>query len=344
MKNNRNVFILVIVLGLICLWLILTKTNSTLTQGPRNFALSDTSIVTKIILADINQHQITLEKVEHGQWKLNEQFMARTDAVKLLLQTMKQLDIKSPVGKSARATVLKSIASKGVKVEVYAGNKRIKLYYVGAPTADLLGTYMLLANPTTGENADSPFITWIPGFDGFLTPRYFTTLADWKSRTIFTYIPPEIQSITMDYPSKPGNGFELKVHGNLNFELIDSKTQRALTVIDTAAVKQYLGYFQDVQFEMIETLTPSLLDSIKSSTPIAILTLKEKKGNIKTLKIFHKEPSASSFTAEGKPAQYDVDRIYGDINNTDFVTMQYFVIGKLMQPLGYFMPKSIVKK
>jgi hypothetical protein len=48
----------------------------------------------------------------------------------------------------------------------------VKQYYVGHATQDNTGTYMLLTNPETDKNYEDPFVTHIPGFDGFLSTRY----------------------------------------------------------------------------------------------------------------------------------------------------------------------------
>ncbi len=174
MNRNRIAIILVIILGSVSLWLVLNNKKSTLKKGLRDFALEDTASVTKLFLADKNNRSITLEKQKPGIWRLNNKFFARNDAVNLLLETMKRVEVKSPVGKNAKDVIIKALAAAGVKIEAYNKDKLVKLYYVGSETQDMLGTYMLLADPITLENSSVPYITYIPGFDGYLTPRFFT--------------------------------------------------------------------------------------------------------------------------------------------------------------------------
>ena len=53
----------------------------------------------------------------------------------------------------------------------------------------------------------------------------------------------------------------------------------------------------------------------------------------------------TSVDANGKPSKYDMDRLFAEQNgDKHLITMQYFVIGKLVQPVSYFLPKSLVKK
>ena len=64
-------------------------------------------------------------------------------------------------------SVIKTLASEGVKVELYTQNKKLyKTFYIGGETADFLGTYMIM------EGAKKAYVIHIPGFNGFLTPRF----------------------------------------------------------------------------------------------------------------------------------------------------------------------------
>jgi hypothetical protein len=60
------------------------------------------------------------------------------------------------------------MASKSTKIEIYSKGEKVKQYYVGHATQDNTGTYMLLTNTETDENYEEPFVTHIPGFEGFI--------------------------------------------------------------------------------------------------------------------------------------------------------------------------------
>lgn len=346
MKRNKVAIILVVLLGSISFWFIVNNKKSTLRKGMRDFALQDTALVTKIFLADKNNRTVTLEKQQPGLWRLNNKFYARNDAVNMLLETMKRVEVKSPVSKSAQENVIKSLAAGGIKIEAYQGDKLIKIYYVGSETQDMLGTYMLLADPETMENSSVPYITYIPGFDGYLTTRYFTNETDWRDRSVFRYTPPEIKSVKVEFPMKPDDGFEINNLSGAKFELRSLSDNLPLTAIDTLAVKQYISYFQNIQYELIEKLEKRLIDSVAASAPINSITVTDIKGNKNVVKLFYKSAAPDAIDhITNKPAIYDKDRIFALINNgTDFVTVQYFVFGKLLQPVAYFSPKTNVKK
>lgn len=346
MKRNRVAVILVILLGSISFWFIINNNKSTLRKGLRDFALEDTAQVTKLFLADKNNHTVTLEKKQPGLWMLGNKFYARNDAVNLLLETMKKVEVKSPVGKNAQENVIKALAAGGIKLEAYAGNKLVKLFYVGSETQDLMGTYMLLADPETGENSSVPYVTYIPGFDGYLTPRFFTNEAEWRDRSIFRYTPPEIKSLKVEFPVMPGNGFEINNLPGTRFEVLSLADNKPLAVIDTLAVKQYVSYFQNIQYELFEKLNKSFRDSVIASVPVNIITVTDVKGNKNCIKVFYKNAAPGRVDpVTGKPVKYDNDRLFALINNgADFVTVQYFAFGKLLQPIGYFSRQNNVKK
>jgi hypothetical protein len=345
MQRNRIAIALVILLGGLTFWFILNNSNSTLKKNLRNFALEDTTQVTRIFLADKNNHTITLDKIHPGLWKLNARFFARNDAVNLLLKTMKTMDVRSPVPKNTRDYVLRSLASDGIKVEVYQGEQMVKKLYVGTETQDLMGTYMLLADPKTGQNAAYPYDIYIPGFDGYLTTRFFTKENEWRDRSIYKYLPPEIKSIRVEYPSKPANGFQINNLPGTRFEVLSLSEGAPLRNIDTMSVMQYVSYFQNIQYEAIEDLSKAFKDSVLHSVPICTMGVTDLKGNSNEIKIYYRPGGTNSIDEKGHHSRYDPDRIFASLGNGgDFVTIQYFVFGKLLQPLAYFRSIDIVKR
>ena len=78
--------------------------------------------------------------------------------------------------------VVKEMASHNKKVEIYDKNgKLMKAYFVGGPSLDALGTYMLM------EKAKTPYVTAIPGFQGVLDTRYTTDEQVIRSLTIYFF-------------------------------------------------------------------------------------------------------------------------------------------------------------
>jgi len=112
------------------------------------------------------QGQATLlTKEAPGKWALNDSLSARQESVDRLLASMFRMTVQSPVSRASYNNVITNMATSSVKVEVYKIKPRInlfnaiklfprekltKVFYVGEPTSDFLGTYMLM------EGSDTP--------------------------------------------------------------------------------------------------------------------------------------------------------------------------------------------
>ena len=87
-----------------------------------HFAVTDTAAVVKIRIADNNGQVAVVKRVpDHplGLWTLNDRYPARKDATDLLLKTFKRISVRQPVRASAKAGVLKMMASAGKRVDIF---------------------------------------------------------------------------------------------------------------------------------------------------------------------------------------------------------------------------------
>ncbi|MCE3278169.1 MAG: hypothetical protein K0S44_360 [Bacteroidetes bacterium] len=343
MKRNRIAIILVIILGSLSFWFIVNKRKGTIKETLRDFAVSDTAAIDKIFLADKSGDAVTLERNPNGTtWSVNGKYTARIDGIQTLLTTIKKIDIKEPVGKKAQDNVVKQLAADAVRCEIYSKGELIKAYYVGSHTQDMRGTYMILMDLETMKPSAKPFVTYIPGFEGYLSTRYFTKEKMWRDRSIFQYVPTDIASVKLEVPDKPELGYEVKVKGNNDYE-VTMLSGKKLSDIDPLAVKQYLSYFQQVNFESLDmAMTEKEIDSTLKSRPINILTVTDTKGKVNKVKFFaRKTKKEGILDTEGKPLEYDIDRMNALVESTnDFVLVQYYVFGKMMPPADYFSKKS----
>ena len=338
MKKNRTAIILVIILGVISFWFIINKGKGTIKETLRDFAVADTASISKIFLADKSGNAVTLERKAPGHWTVNGKYNARPDAVQTLLYTIKKVDVKEPIGKSAQDNVIKRLAAKAVRCEVYQNNKLTKAYYVGTETQDQTGTYMILIDPETMEPSEKAFVTYIPGFEGYLTTRYFVEEKGWRDRTVYQYIPSDIKSVRVELPPHPENDYELLVNGNNNYQIkLISKNQN-LSNVDTLSVKQYLSYFQQLNFESFEVnLKQTQIDSVLKSQPIYILTITDNKEVANKIKFYARKNHKGLQDKDGKVLPFDPDRMDALLDNgKDFVMLQYYNFGKVMPSTEYF--------
>ncbi len=338
MRKNKIAIILVILMGSISFWFIIKNKKGTISTEMRNFAVADTASIDKIFLADKNGRNLTLEKDDTGHWTVNGKFDVRMDVLETLLETIKRVDVKEPVGKKAADNVMKRLSAKAIKCEIYQNGELTKAYYVGTETKDLKGTYMIMIDPKTMETMERPFVTYIPGFEGYLTTRYFTEERGWRNRTIFKYNPNDIRSVKMEVPYNPGYSYELTVKGNNDYEIKMLADNKPVGDIDPIAVKQYLSYFEILTFESFEVeIKQPQIDSVLKSQPINILTVTDKDGKVNKVKFYARKSKKEVFGKDGKPLKFDEERMDALMNNgVDFVMVQFYMFGKVMPSVDYF--------
>ncbi len=336
MKKNKSVFTIAVALALIAALLFYRTKNGTIKQELMDFAVEDTASITKIFLADRNGHSVILERQDASYWTVNNKFRARQEAVKILLACIKNVRVKTRVAKAAYNNVIKGLAAEGIKCEIYQNgeDKPIRVYYVGGSTADVLGTFMLI------ENSTLPFITEIPGFQGYLTPRYQPFEKDWRETTVFDYSPEQIKTISIHYYYTPQQSFTAELSGN-GYKIYSPETNRVIQHIDTVGLLNYLSYFKRLNFEAWDKdFSDHQRDSLKTTTPLSTVSITDVRGKTVSITTFPKPITRTSLTqtdTTGNPLQYDMDRQYAFINHdSDFVTIQHYVFGKIFRQLDDF--------
>ena len=336
---KRQILGLLIALAGLSVYIYKNKNKtSTIDKEASDFKYKDTASIDKLFLADKDGNQVLLEKKAEG-WILDGKFKVRPDVIETLLYTIRSVEVKSPVSKNGRNTVIKIMAAKSTKIEIYSKGEKVKQYYVGHATQDNTGTYMILTNIETGENFEEPFITHIPGFDGFLSTRYLTNEIDWRDRLIINLRPPQIKQIKLDLHEIPDSSFVIDLFSMQRFGL---KTKKGNVKFEEDRMKQYIAYFQNVNCEAVLDKKHHLVDSLsKSAAAFATLTITDRNNNISTYDFFHKYPVASKNEQYGVDYKYDPDNLFVRYNNgKDYAVAQFYVFGKILQTYDYFLPKK----
>jgi len=347
MKRQKLKLILITLMGVIALVLIFQNRTGTLKKEIGEFAIDDTASVTKIYMADMRGNEVLITRNSPFDWMVNDSLKARTDAVKMLLSTMYRLAVQSPVSKSGYNNVISNLAGNSVKVEVYQYLPRIsffgsnffyrerltKVYYVGQPTSDNLGTYMLM------EGSDTPFIVYLPGLRGFVSARFSANPGDWRDHTIFAKNPHEISAIQVEFPLNSEESFRIEKSGRDNVILRKLKDNQRIEQFDADRIAGFINGYKNIRFEsLIEKSAPLNVDSILLSIPLHVITLTDTSGNIQVVKTFRRKNYDLMLDDDDNFYPFDMDRLYALINNgSDFVLIQYFVFDPITRPLSYFL-------
>lgn len=335
--KNKGLIIAAVILAAIAGYFIISNKTGTIQQELRDFAVEDTASLYKIFLADKGSKQALLERQDDGSWTVNGKYKARKDAIRVLLETLKRMDVKAPVAKAAHDNVIKSMAAGAIKVELYikGDDEPFKVIYVGGETPDHLGTYMLL------ENSSAPFVMQIPGFNGYLSSRFVVSEEGWRDRAIFNFSSPleELAYISLEVLDKPDESFKMELSGGQVTSVSGLKNNISIDY-DTAKVLAYVSRFTQIGFESVVTgLQPEKADSILKAVPMYILNVRDRAGIEKSIILHPMAASSDQLDINGKPLKYHPDRLYAQVvsaESNDFVVAQYYVFDRFIKPISFF--------
>lgn len=335
--NRRLVLtIVLLVLGAAAFWLYRTNRPTTLARPLSDFVVEDTARVDRIFIADKEGRSIDLRRTPQG-WTVNGRFMARQHEVGVLLRTFKRVEVRTPVPKSAEATVLKFMGAGAKKVEIYQGGRKpAKTWIVGHATKDHFGTYMLLENEEGRSSV--PFVVGMTGFTGILNTRFHTELDIWRDNPVYRYKDLyQLAALEVEQPERRNNRYRAEQLEDGRVRLLDGNG-RALPM-DTVFVKGLFLPFQEFNYEYIErSLKPASRDSLLATAPNFILRTTERNGATATAKFWYmpyvgEEPEFG----KSKPL-HDNLRMRALIQDTLLVVVQRQYTDRILQPVEALMP------
>lgn len=327
----KKIILLIGLLLLIVFALRYQSKKNTIDHALSDFAVEDTASITKIFLADKFNHTVTLNKV-NNEWLVDERYPIRKDALNYLLGTIKNIEVKHPVSNSLHDKIVKNLATSSVKVEIFTESqtKAHKTYYVGGESKDMIGSYMLM------ENSDRAFVVYLPGFNGFLAPRYNIdgTIINtdlWRDRTIFRVNANELKSVQVTNHEDSVLSFKMERLANQYFFTKNNKTKP----ISTKNGSKYFNLFKHINCEGFMN-DYSLKDSILDSKPYYTIEVQQNDKQPIILNCYHKGHDRINYSQlNDKEANYDTDRMYAEFND-DLILIQFYVFDKILLRAPHF--------
>ena len=330
MKKNLIGLAILLVLGAIALFVYQQRGTGTIKPELHNFAVKDTATVTRIFLADKSGQTILLERQNEKEGTVNKTHKARKDAIDILLKTIKRVEMKAPVAKTAHDNIVRLLAGKSTKVEIYTGDEKVKTYYVGDATQDNQGTYMLI------EGSSTPFVCHIPGFVGYLSSRYMTRILEWRDSEIFSYSLPQIAELKVEFHQEPEKSFRITHSKNRVVQLFkNSQKEELVTNMDTVFVKRYLLNYGNIRFEGIQPYDVARVDSIVNSPPYFTISVTDRNGETTSVTSFRILADPDRLDVDENTLKWDLDRMHGIMNGDDseVLLIQYFSFDRLTVPI-----------
>lgn len=333
---NKKTYIALLVLFIVGVsyYLISKKPWGINYKDIANFAIEDTAAIDKIFIADRNGKTVILEKTGPRTWIINHHYLADYSKVDLLLYTVKTMAVLRPVAQSEHNTAVGDLAITGIKAQFYAKDETIKTIYIGSETQEQNGTYMLI------EGSTKPYAVHIPGFFGYLTPRFISDSLTWRDRTVFNYTPEEIQTIEFNYENT-ANSFSID-NSNTQAPLIFDQAKQVKQIADIQFLKYYIGSFKQLNFDGYdENQSPKLIDSLLQCKTIGEIKITDRNGKSKSLKLYtkaiDKHTKQATNEVTGEYLKSDPERYWGFINDDkSLVLIQQYNFGKVLKVLSDF--------
>lgn len=338
MKNIKTIIILVAVAGLAFLAYRLATGDSGGTklanEALSDFAVKDTASIDKLILTDTEGNPgVTL--VKNGTiWESETGECIQQHLVHTLLETIKYIKVKSPVPEGSIENINKTIASHNTKMEIYQNGTLVKTWYVGDPTQDQYGTFMLLKDAEKGKSPE-PFIMHLPNMYGNLSTRFITDPREFECTEVFAYDPIDIASVEVTLPDSSFLNYEVVANGENSFSVFTNG--EPMEQFDTTQVRSYLLNFRKIHFEGPNyILTNEEIDSLKDSTPFYTIDVTSKSGEEKGVRIFKRKYTFEKLGLDGEPLEFDQDRVWVELDDGRIVVGQYYVFGRIMRDVHFF--------
>lgn len=305
--RNWLLYILFIVLAIVAYYFYTNDTQGSKQEDFRDFSIGDTSSVHRIFISNINGKYVSLNRSNEG-WKINDKYLARPDAIGLLLKTIHDIKVKAPVSKNKIETVIRRMAANSVQVQYY--NEKgdlIKTWYIGDPTPSKVGTYMLLEKD--GIKSSKAYVTHLLAEKGSLRSRFFLDSLLWRDRIMLKTNPQKIKSIEVIHSVDTNISF--KIVNNNNVFTAENYENNEKTNLPAEIAIPYFKKFKGIYYEYLDSRTPdTIIDSIKNSMARHILTIEMLDGKTHVFKSYFMPVRAGATMDNGEPINYNPERMY----------------------------------
>ena len=325
---NKNTYISLLII--LILFTLSDCKNSSNSLDLNNFAVKDTAKIIKFKISDTEKNSIVISRNNNlNIWKIEgSDYLANQSSVDLLMETFYRVRVKQDVPNATFNTVINRLSVRHKKVEIFFNNDSpFKTWYIGSPTQDHMGTYMLLQNKN--QKSSKPYITYKPGMYGSLDVRFFTDWKGWRSPKIFNYSnPKKIKKIEVYFNEKPNETYTISyINDTIKLFDINNKT---LSKYDTIQVKHYLSHFNNISYNKIIFEKQQFLDSVFKNKPhysFILTDISNHKINVDFWKIKNENSSTG----------WDVEYGYIRINKkNELLRAQYFNWEILFKPLSFY--------
>ncbi len=294
--------------------------------------LSDKFVVPEI--AEVEKVEIVkdgvtvlLNKGEQRQWFFNEIYPLEKRAQKQLFQNLEGLKvIAPPVTDSLGKKYADNMKKNPYRITCFNKDKEpIISYYIGDYNSEIGATYLM----RTDEQAVYP--VHIPGMENNLHKRFPTDVGYWTEALLFSYVPNQISTVSVDYVKNPEESFILTIKDK-QAQWVSRQTGAELADLSLRQVGSYLSYFMRVRF--LSVLPDNELSKSLFSNDLHLYTirLKETNGNIKKVDFYAVKDTLNH--------TLHPDNLNAMVDDSQLISLSYAAVDLLLKKKDYFRNKQ----
>jgi len=312
----------------------------------RGFRIDETDQIVRIEITAGENQSIKLEKDKSGTWRFNRIYRANESAIRELLGTMRQLNVRRPVALANQDTINRLLDRDGVQVLVTARShlvilpggirllpitRRIRHYVVGPANREGDGTYM------RKSGSQIPFVVHIPGVESDLSDVCGFNLDVWRDPVVIDLSPDQIARLEVKYNQQAEESFVIDVRENNPFLL---KNQ---VVVDSARIQwdrvgRFLKSFTGLYYDRL--LTPpadSILQHELIQPDFFEITVVNKEGSTVNLVFYRRKADEETLKLMAPGTIADPNLFFMQVNGGEFTIGKFFVFNRIMRPLSFFL-------
>jgi len=330
---KKILILLAVLLGLsaVAYYLQQEKSVDLMDTTDRQFAYADRQDIGKIVLNKKGWREQEFEYKKRN-WYLNGKKVADYK-ITTLLKGITSTRVENLPPKEAYPTIKKSIKESGVHVEVYnrKGNK-VRSYTIGPDAINDRCTYFMMDGHKTA------YCMNIAGF-GSVRTRFVQDEEEWWDVALYEVEESDIESIKVEYNKDYTSSFEIKRNAG-SYDVVDLGGKTKGQTIDLNKVRAYLSEFRKLNGEGYDN-TYMKRDSITKLLPFATISLTERTGDTKWIKLFPiaelMDPADEAFDAEDALI---LDKYFVEVSTGDFMVAQQRLLQPVLRPYSYFLAEE----
>lgn len=302
-KNKRLAVILVLLIIVTFMAAVFTRQTDVVDIDRKLFQIQNTESIDKVVIEKPGQ-QIVLE-FDGIQWKVNGQYDADANLIKVLMATLKQTEVKRKLAPSSTDSLREAIRSSGIKISAYSGESVIKSFVAGGNSRK---TQTFFVEP----NAQDIYVVNIPGYRVYVGGIFELPASGWREKIVFDFNWRNFQRLEARFPETPANNFIVSPQKGI-FAVEGLKT-------DTTKLSNFMDAVLSLSIEQF-TDSEALADSLNRVPAFMEISISDVARQEYRLKIFKQSPSGAV------PAM---------LNDKEAVTINAQRVRAIIRPKSYF--------